>query len=302
MKPDIKPWPLKSMHGIQNRIKTNPVFQRPAVWGLAQKQLRRKIFLGLWIIVITGFVSGCGTLNIPPAFRFRALNEQAGVANKSIVVVPYKGPSLALTNMHTATFVLGGIVASTIEHAATESRRMTMSEQLNTTTVAFVPERIFAEECVAALRNSAHGEGLPAILLSDPVTLPDARPLIDSEPHPFKPEFVNWNQWIATYNQWWSSNPKDNLSAIEAPLNQSFILEFLFRAPYLNNGKGLYIFAGIRLVNPVSGEILAADGLAAELCTVHPLTSVDGMDQFVEDFRGCARGIIEKSLKKMKIN
>jgi len=39
MKPSIKPWPLKSIHGIRNRINTNPDFQRPAVWGLAQKQL-----------------------------------------------------------------------------------------------------------------------------------------------------------------------------------------------------------------------------------------------------------------------
>ncbi len=39
MKPSTKPWPLKSIHGIQKRINTNPDFQRPAVWGLAQKQL-----------------------------------------------------------------------------------------------------------------------------------------------------------------------------------------------------------------------------------------------------------------------
>src|ERR1700722_1051523 len=39
MKPSTKPWPLKSIHGIRNRINTNPDFQRPAVWGLAQKQL-----------------------------------------------------------------------------------------------------------------------------------------------------------------------------------------------------------------------------------------------------------------------
>lgn len=39
MKPNTKPWPLKSMYGIRHRINTNPDFQRPAVWGLAQKQL-----------------------------------------------------------------------------------------------------------------------------------------------------------------------------------------------------------------------------------------------------------------------
>jgi len=39
MKPSTKPWPLKSIHGIKHRINTNPDFQRPAVWGLAQKQL-----------------------------------------------------------------------------------------------------------------------------------------------------------------------------------------------------------------------------------------------------------------------
>lgn len=39
MKPSTKPWPLKSIHGIKTRINTNPDFQRPAVWGLAQKQL-----------------------------------------------------------------------------------------------------------------------------------------------------------------------------------------------------------------------------------------------------------------------
>jgi len=39
MKPNTKPWPLKSMYGIRQRINTNPDFQRPPVWGLAQKQL-----------------------------------------------------------------------------------------------------------------------------------------------------------------------------------------------------------------------------------------------------------------------
>jgi len=39
MKPNTKPWPLKSIHGIRGRINTNPDFQRPAVWGMSQKQL-----------------------------------------------------------------------------------------------------------------------------------------------------------------------------------------------------------------------------------------------------------------------
>jgi hypothetical protein len=39
MKSSKKPWPLRSIHGIRERINTNPDFQRPAVWGVAQKQL-----------------------------------------------------------------------------------------------------------------------------------------------------------------------------------------------------------------------------------------------------------------------
>jgi uncharacterized protein DUF262/HNH endonuclease len=39
MKSSKKPWPLRSIHGIRERINTNPDFQRPAVWSLAQKQL-----------------------------------------------------------------------------------------------------------------------------------------------------------------------------------------------------------------------------------------------------------------------
>lgn len=39
MKSNKKPWPLRSTHGIRDRIDTNPDFQRPAVWGRAQKQL-----------------------------------------------------------------------------------------------------------------------------------------------------------------------------------------------------------------------------------------------------------------------
>ena len=34
-----KPWPLRSTHGIRDRVNTNPDFQRPAVWSRAQKQL-----------------------------------------------------------------------------------------------------------------------------------------------------------------------------------------------------------------------------------------------------------------------
>lgn len=39
MKSNKKPWPLRSTHGIKDRINTNPDFQRPAVWSKAQKQL-----------------------------------------------------------------------------------------------------------------------------------------------------------------------------------------------------------------------------------------------------------------------
>lgn len=39
MKINKKPWPLSTVHGIKERIDTNPDFQRPAVWSLAQKQL-----------------------------------------------------------------------------------------------------------------------------------------------------------------------------------------------------------------------------------------------------------------------
>jgi hypothetical protein len=34
-----RPWPLKTIHGIRERIDTNPDFQRPAVWSRSQKQL-----------------------------------------------------------------------------------------------------------------------------------------------------------------------------------------------------------------------------------------------------------------------
>lgn len=39
MKSNKKPWPLRSAHGIKDRINTNPDFQRPSVWSKSQKQL-----------------------------------------------------------------------------------------------------------------------------------------------------------------------------------------------------------------------------------------------------------------------
>lgn len=39
MNSNKRPWPLKTIHGIRERINTNPDFQRPAVWGRSQKQL-----------------------------------------------------------------------------------------------------------------------------------------------------------------------------------------------------------------------------------------------------------------------
>ena len=39
MKSNKRPWPLVTAYGIRERINTNPDFQRPAVWGRAQKQL-----------------------------------------------------------------------------------------------------------------------------------------------------------------------------------------------------------------------------------------------------------------------
>ena len=39
MQSNKKPWPLKTIYGIKERINTNPDFQRPPVWSKAQKQL-----------------------------------------------------------------------------------------------------------------------------------------------------------------------------------------------------------------------------------------------------------------------
>src|SRR5689334_11869950 len=39
MNSNKKPWPLKTIHGIRERIDTNPDFQRPSVWSTPQKQL-----------------------------------------------------------------------------------------------------------------------------------------------------------------------------------------------------------------------------------------------------------------------
>ena len=39
METNKRPWPISTVCGIQKRIDTNPDFQRPAVWGHAQKQL-----------------------------------------------------------------------------------------------------------------------------------------------------------------------------------------------------------------------------------------------------------------------
>ena len=39
MNSNKRPWPLKTIHGIRERIDTNPDFQRPAVWSKSQKQL-----------------------------------------------------------------------------------------------------------------------------------------------------------------------------------------------------------------------------------------------------------------------
>ncbi len=39
MESNKKPWPLKTIHGIRDRINTNPDFQRPPVWSNSQKQL-----------------------------------------------------------------------------------------------------------------------------------------------------------------------------------------------------------------------------------------------------------------------
>ena len=39
MENNKKPWPLITVCGIQERIDTNPDFQRPSVWSKSQKQL-----------------------------------------------------------------------------------------------------------------------------------------------------------------------------------------------------------------------------------------------------------------------
>ena len=39
MRTTNRPWPLSTIHGIRDRIDTNPDYQRPAVWTRSQKQL-----------------------------------------------------------------------------------------------------------------------------------------------------------------------------------------------------------------------------------------------------------------------
>lgn len=39
MNSNKKPWPLKTIYGIMQRVNTNPDYQRPPVWTIAQKQM-----------------------------------------------------------------------------------------------------------------------------------------------------------------------------------------------------------------------------------------------------------------------
>lgn len=259
--------------------------------------MQNKISCLISLIFFTLSVCGCATI--------RTLKSESSLVNKTIVVVPFKGPAISIANGHMLTFVLFGFVGSNIEGALGAPERRSICDQFNRALPAFVPERILAEEFVGVLQNSGQREDQMVAIYKDTVIMKGALPLINSLSYPFTSEFgfSKIMQWNGVISPWWKSKPGENYSITEMPLDSQIILEVVPYTMTWANNKVIEIILFARLVDPVSGVVLASNegpGLI-ENGAVRPLKSIEESGNLVEDFRNVARKAAEKCLKQLKI-
>jgi hypothetical protein len=69
----------------------------------------------------------------------------------------------------------------------------------------------------------------------------------------------------------------------------------------LQNGRDLFLVMAARLIDPVSGKVLASNGASFKRYRVRTVRSADDYSKFAEDFTKQVNSFAKKTLKELRI-
>lgn len=262
------------------------------------KNIRSKIICSLSSALTCLFVSGCGSL--PSAWNNRPITNPSSLAGKTTIVVPIKGPPIALQDSHTGTFLLFGFVGAAIEESVDKPKRDALVTKVTGGSRAFSPEIVLAEECVDILRLSGRSLGTNVTLFAGLEVMHGAGSEIEGETRVFKTTSTphDVKAWHNAYTQWMGGGPVHTFPASEVSSGQCVSLEVTVESVLIS--KNFYIGPLMRLMDPVSGKPLAS-GFAHDKFSVQPMKNATDVDAFVQDYRKCARRVSETLLKQLNL-
>ncbi|MBF0531776.1 MAG: hypothetical protein HQL23_01630 [Candidatus Omnitrophica bacterium] len=250
------------------------------------------------LCLIMLFCSGCAFHMPDSLFQVNELKKASNLENKSIIVVPFKGTATGIASTHKAAFFFGGIIGNHIANklALEKPELEVYCEKLNAAAAKFVAEQIIAEEAVDLLKHSSRN--VNAIMLHrGSEIVPGTESWIDKFPRPFS---ITFDPRTKMAHEDWLSGVAGKDPVVTDLPNEQFIALEVSVGSSLSDKNDLYLTAYIKLVDPVSGNVLAS-GSAFTSGNVHLLNKEGDLELFIADFRKSARRAAEKCLKGMKV-
>jgi len=223
------------------------------------------------------------------------------VKNQTVMVVPVQGQPVTVVSHHLGVSVVGGMVGTALERAATGDARQELAARLNRDAGDFKPEVILAEECAQLLKNSPVQAFRSAIMQEESVLLSEEKKLLTNETTPFRSRQSNMMKWLSLYNKW-RKGPPLAVSGQQGTGDPTLLcLELRFQWLEINHGNKLDTAALVRLVDHASRRVIGAQYVGHESYDIRPVTTDSDPAVFKEDFRGLAKQLARKALTKMKL-
>ena len=249
-------------------------------------------------------------------FHPEPLEDASILPNKTIVIVPLKGSPIWMHSEHLANTIgsafvggiVGVIIGNYIENSITQPRRDTVAGQANSDVKLFDPERIMAEECYDLLKSSSLTKNQTIIIHKTSEAMEGSESLINATKRPITSIPNDDLAWRKIYRQWLSSSIRQYNFQADQPIGPFVVIEIVSTLAILKNNDELALNMAMRLVDPVSGKVLAstgtyvgeAYGLVSDY-SIRPLNKPEDIPFFVEDFRKCIRQNIKNCLTALKL-
>jgi hypothetical protein len=242
-----------------------------------------------------------GALLLTSGCTYNKATTLKGPSQKSVLVVPVKGPAIQLLYQHTSVAVFGGLLGTSIEGAASETFRAELAQRLNQHTTNLQPDRILAEECAKLLRTCDRVAFRDVTVSPETLELEETKALLQDEPRPFVSDPTYGMQVFWLHRKWLKSPPRGHYGLAPDAAQQTLVMETVLSTSTLNLGKKLELMALFRLADPSSGQILGSTRFVIGTSEITPIKDTIDVEELERGFRVASQKASAEALKYLKL-